>query len=66
MTTNQLISQFHTAALLCDVAVGFVSIYYLIGKLTLKSNCRYSLPETKKKPTQLHYIEVPFVLRYRF
>ena len=61
MTVNQLISQCQRATLLCDVDVGFVSIYYGIGKLTEGTNCRYPLPDATNL-TQLHYIEVRFVL----
>jgi len=57
MTTNQLISQFHRAALLCDVPVDILS-YLKINK-TIKLAI---LSADATKLTQLHYIEVPFVL----
>jgi len=55
MTTNQVSA---TEPRCC---MTFVSIYYRIGKIRERSNRRYSLPDATKL-TQLHYIEVPFVL----
>jgi hypothetical protein len=66
MTTNQLISQFHTAALLCEVAVGFCIDILSYRKINIKINVSIHFARSKTIPTQLRYIEVLFALRYRF